>query len=223
MPDEVFGEVFVPPVSDGSGRDRRMLQKASELFAEAGFERRGDGLYTPQGEAFTIEFLDDDPSFEPHHNAYIAGLALLGVRASYRVVDAAQFNDRLKRFDFDMTVSRFSGVLYPDEGIKTFFASERAAEPGSYNLAGIADPAVDQLHDKVIRSEDWDSFVIASRALDRVLRSLHFWVPQWNKPTHWLAYWDMFEKPPTKPLYDTGVLDTWWFDPEKAARIGRTG
>jgi microcin C transport system substrate-binding protein len=220
---EVFGEVFVPPVSDGSGRDRRMLQKASELLAAAGCERKADGLYAPDGSPFTIEFLDDDATFEPHHNAYIAGLKLLGIAATYRVVDPAQFNERQKRFDYDMVVSRFSSVLYPDEAIKQFFSSERAAQEGSYNLAGIADPAVDALLEKVIHTEDWDSFVTASRALDRLLRAMHFWVPQWNKATHWLAYWDMFDRPAEKPPYDVAVIDTWWFDPEKAARIGRSG
>jgi microcin C transport system substrate-binding protein len=175
----------------------------------------------PDGTLFTIEFLDDDATFEPHHNAYIAGLNLLGIAATYRVVDAAQYNERQKRFDFDMTVSRFSMPLYPDEGIKQFFSSRHAGQQGSYNLAGVSDPVVDALLERVVESGDWDSFVAASRALDRVLRVIHLWVPQWYKATHWLAYWDMFQRPPEKPAYDTGILDTWWYDPEKATRIGR--
>lgn len=223
VPDEVFGEVFVPPVSDGSGHDRAMLQKASELLTAAGCTRSGSGLLAPDGSPFTIEFLDDDATFEPHHNAYIAGLKLLGITGSYRVVDAAQYTERLKRFDFDMVVSRFSTVLYPDEGIKQFFGSDRATQEGSYNLAGVADPAVDALLDKMTRADDWDTFVTASRALDRVLRAKHFWVPQWNKATHWFAYWDMFSRPEKVAEYDPGVLDTWWFDEAKAAKIGKAG
>jgi microcin C transport system substrate-binding protein len=223
LPEEVFGEVFVPPVSDGSGRDRAMLQKASELLAAAGCERAAGGLLAPDGSPFTIEFLDDDATFEPHHNSYIAGLKLLGIEGSYRVVDPAQYNERMKRFDFDMVVSRFSMALYPDEAIEQFFASDRAEQQGSYNLSGIAEPAIDALLKKVVNAEDWDTFVTASRALDRALRAKHFWVPQWNKPTHWFAYWHMFSRPDVVAQYDPGVLDTWWFDEEKAARIGKSG
>ncbi len=221
VPDEVFGEVFVPPVSDGSGHDRAMLQKANDLLTAAGCKRDGSGLLAPDGSPFTIEFLDDDNSFEPHHMAYIAGLKLLGIDATYRVVDAAQSNDRLKNFDFDMTVSRFSTSLFPDEGIKQFFGSAQASQPGSYNLAGIADPAIDTLLDKFAGAVDWDSFVTAAKALDRVLRAKHFWVPQWNKATHWFAYWNMYSRPEKVAQYDPGVLDTWWFDADKAAKIGR--
>lgn len=221
-PEEAFAEVFVPPVSDGSGRDRTMLQKANELLTAAGCKRQGGALLAPDGSRFTIEFLDDDSTFEPHHMAYIAGLKLLGIEGTYRVVDPAQSNDRLKNFDFDMTASRFASSLYPDEGIKQFFGSAQAAQPGSYNLAGVADPAIDAILDKFTKAEDWDSFVTAARVLDRLLRAKHFWVPHWNKATHWFAYWDMFSRPATVAKYDPGVLDTWWFDVDKAGRIGRS-
>jgi microcin C transport system substrate-binding protein len=223
LPAEVFGEVFVAPVSDGSGRDREMLQKANELLQAAGCERTGGGLLAPDGTPFTIEFLDDDPSFEPHHMAYIASLKLLGINGTYRVVDAAQYKERLNRFDYDMVVSRFALPLYPDEGIKSFFEAKRADEQGSYNLSGVANPAIDTLLNKVVQSKDWDTFVTTSRALDRVLRSIHFWVPLWNKPTHWFAYWNMYSRPENLAKYDPGVLDTWWYDEEKAARIGKGG
>lgn len=222
VPDDVFGDVFVPPVSDGSGRDRTTLQKANELLSAAGCKREGSVLLAPDGAPFTIEFLDDDSTFEPHHMAYIAGLKLLGIEATYRVVDPAQSNDRLKNFDFDMTPTRFSGALYPDEGIKQFFGSAQAKQAGSWNLSGIADPAIDSILDKYTKAEDWDTFVTAARVLDRLLRAKHFWVPHWNKATHWFAYWDMFSRPETVAKYDPGVLDTWWFDEAKAAKIGRS-
>ena len=223
LPAEVFGEAFVPPVSDGSGRDRAMFQKAAELLTAAGCKRSGTGLLAPDGSPFSIEFLDDDGGFEPHTNAYIAGLRLLGIEATYRVLDAAQYTERQKRFDFDMVVSRFSTTLYPDESIKQFFGSESASQDGSYNLSGVADPAVDSLLDKITHANDWDSFVAASSALDRVLRALHFWVPQWNRKFHWFAYWDMFSRPAKTAQYDPGVLDTWWVDAAKAAKIGKAG
>ncbi|MGQ7792064.1 extracellular solute-binding protein [Faunimonas sp. B44] len=221
VPDEVFGAAAVPPVSDGSGRDRRNLQRANELLMEAGCTRGPNGLLTPQGEPFTVEFLGNDSTFEPHHNAYINGLRLLGIRGSYRIVDPAQYNERLKRFDFDMVVSRFRTSLYPDEGIRQFFSSERAKQEGSYNLAGVASPAVDALVEAMIGSEDWESFVTSARALDRVLRAEHFWVPQWFKPVHWFAYWDMYERPANTARYDPGVLDTWWQAADKAAALGK--
>ena len=221
VPDEVFGEAFVPPVSDGSGRDRAMFQKANELLMAAGCKREGGELLSPDGSPFTIEFLDDDPTFEPHTNGYIAGLKALGIAGNYRVVDPAQFNKRMNDFDFDMTSYRFSNPLYPDESIKQLFGSSSANQAGSNNLAGIADPAIDALLEKVVNSEDWDKFVTASRALDRVLRAKHFWVPHWNKPEHWFGYWDMFSRPEKLAQYDPGVLNTWWFDADKAAKIGK--
>ena len=223
LPEEVFGDAFVPPVSDGSGRDRAMLQKANELLMEAGCKRSDSGLLAPNGEPLTIEFLDDDPTFEPHVNGYIAGLKLLGIAGNYRVVDGAQFNKRMNDFDFDMIPHRFSNPLYPDESIKQLFGSKAAKQLGSNNFSGIADPAIDALLEKVAQSDDWDKFVTASRALDRALRAKHFWVPLWNKPEHWFAYWNIFSRPEKLAQYDPGVLDTWWFDEEKAAKIGKTG
>ena len=217
----VFGEPVEPPVSDGSGMDRTLIRRASELLAEAGCTRSGSTLLLPDGAPFTIEFLDDDSSFEPHHNAYIRNLGLLGIQATYRVVDPAQYQSRLDNFDFDMLVSRFSMALYPSETLRQFFGSSFADQPGSYNLAGIKDLVVDALLDRVIASRTREDFVTASRALDRVLRAGHYWVPQWHKAAYWIASWDMYSRPAVQPLYDTGILDTWWFDPEKAARIGR--
>lgn len=218
---DVFGDVYVPPVSDASGRDRNLLRRASELLAAAGLKTAGGKLMAADGTPFTIEFLDDDNSFEPHHNAYINGLRLLGIEANYRVVDPSQYQSRLKGFDFDMVTSRFSMPLYPDEGVRQFFSSDSAKREGSYNLSGIADPVIDALLEKVVHASEWDEFVTAGRALDRVLRAGHYWVPHWNKPTHWVAYWDMYERPSVTAPYDAGILDTWWVNPQKAARIGR--
>ena len=223
LPEAVFAEPFVPPVSDGSGRDRTLIQRASELLTEAGCARDGSRLLLPDGSPFTIEFLDDDNTFEPHHNAYIRNLRLLGIDATYRVVDPAQYQLRLDGFDFDMVVSRFSMPLYPTEGIRQFFDSSRSDQSGSYNLAGIRDPIVDLLLGDVINATTREEFVAASKGLDRVLRAAHYWVPQWHKAAYWVASWDMFSRPAVKPLYDTGIVDTWWFDSEKAARIGKAG
>ncbi len=221
LPDAVFGEAVVPPVSDGSGRDRRLFQAASEQLAAAGCTRGPSGLLAPDGSPFTIEFLDDDNSFEPHHNGFIRGLRLLGIAATYRVVDPSQFTERLKDFDFEMTVQRLSMLLFPDRSLRQVFGSAAAAQKGSQNLTGIANPAVDALMEKMAGAEDWETFVTAGRAFDRVLRASHYWIPHWHKSTHWFAYWDMFSRPERKPPYDRAVIDTWWYDAEKAARIGK--
>lgn len=220
LPAEVFGEVPVPPVSDGSGRDRALSRRALDLFTEAGCTLAGGRLSLPNGEALTIEFLDDDNSFEPHHNAFIANLRRVGIEATYRVVDASQYTDRTRNFDFDATVSRFSMPLYPNDFIRQFFGSRSANSPGSYNLAGVADPAVDVLLTAVIGAATPEAFRTANRALDRLLRVQHYVIPQWHKDAHWLAFWNIYDRPEKKPLYDSGVLDTWWFDEAKARAIG---
>jgi microcin C transport system substrate-binding protein len=217
----VFGEPYVPPKTDGSGRDRNLRRKAAELLTAAGCTISGARLMAPDGSPFTIEFLDDDPTFEPHHNAYINGLKTLGIEAEYRVVDATQYTERLKRFDYDVTVSRFAMALYPDEGILNFFHSDSAKRDGSNNLAGIADPVVDDLLKKLVRTRDWDDFLAVTRAVDRILRAGHYWVPHWHKGTHWIAFWDMFGRPETVPPYDPSIIDTWWFDAERAKTIGK--
>jgi microcin C transport system substrate-binding protein len=218
----IFEEPFVPPKSNGSGRDRTLRQKATDLLAAAGCTTSGSRLLLPDGTPFTIEFLDDDPTFEPHHNAYINALTdALGIEASYRVVDAVQYNERVKRFDFDITVNRFSMSLYPDEGILNFFHSDSAHRDGSNNLAGIADPVLDEILKRLVRTRDWDDFLTITRVVDRILRAGHYWVPHWHKATHWIAFWDMFGRPETVPPFDPSIIDTWWFDAERARNIGR--
>jgi microcin C transport system substrate-binding protein len=221
LPSAVFEEPYVPPKSDGSGRDRNLRRQATELLTAAGCTVSGGRLLAPDGSPLTIEFLDDDPTFEPHHNAYINGLKTLGIEAEYRVVDAAQYTERLKRFDYDVTVSRFAMALYPDEGILNFFHSDSAKRDGSNNLAGIADPVLDELLKQLVRTRDWDDFVTITRVVDRILRAGHYWVPHWHKGTHWIAFWDMFGRPETVPPYDPSIIDTWWFDAERAKSIGK--
>ncbi len=221
LPAAVFGEPYVPPVSDGSGRDRNLRKKAADLLAAAGCKVSGAALLAPDGSPFTIEFLDDDPAFEPHHNAYINGLRSLGIAATYRVVDGAQYTERLKSFDYDVTVSRFSMALYPDEGILNFFQSDSATRDGSNNLAGIADPVLDEILLRLVRTRNWDDFVTITRVVDRILRAGHYWVPHWHKNSHWIAYWDLFGRPDIVPPFDASVVDTWWFDAEKAKKTGK--
>jgi microcin C transport system substrate-binding protein len=230
VPDEVFGEPFLPPVSDGSGQDRALLRTATRLLREAGYVVKDHKLLDPRSEPVTIEFLIDEPTFEPHHAALIKNLAVLGIDASLRLVDAVQYRARADDFDFDITVERLSLESTPGDSLRVFLSSRAAAEKGSFNLAGIADPAIDALIEKVIAAQDRNAHMTACRALDRVVRSGRYWIPQWYNDTHRLAYWDVFGRPAgypaTYPRYDRGdraIPETWWYDPARAAKATRPG
>lgn len=210
LPATVFGPAVEPPVSDGSGADRGLLRQAAGLLREAGWVLQNGKLQNAAGDTFTIEFLDDDSSLERHTAPLIANLGRLGIEASYRVVDAAQFQARVEGFDFDMLVRRYSLGLTPGDEIRNFWSSKAAATPGSWNLAGISDPVVDALMEMVIAADSRGALNTACRALDRVLRAGHYWIPQWYKASNWFAYWNVFAKPPVKPRYARGVTETWW-------------
>ena len=221
--DEVFGEPYVPPVSDGSGQDRALLRKATQLLKDAGCPVVDGKRVLPGGEPITIEFLIDEPTFEPHHMPFIKNLSILGIDASLRIVDPVQYRARRDGFDFDITVDRFNFSDPPGESLRSFFSSPAAALKGSNNLAGIADPAIDALIDAVIAAPTRPALVTACRALDRVIRAGRYWIPHWYKPSHWVAYWDVFGRPPAQPRYFRGIPDTWWHDRDKAAKIRRAG
>jgi len=223
LPDEVFGEPYVPPVSDGSGQDRALLRKASQLLLDAGCVIKGGKRVLPNGERISIEFLIDEPTFEPHHMPLIKNLATLGIEASLRVVDPVQYRARRDGFDFDITVDRFSFSSTPGDSLRSYFSAQAAALKGSNNLAGIADPAIDALIDAIIAANSRPGLVTACRALDRVIRSGRYWIPHWYKPSHWIAYWDVFGRPPAQPRFARGIPEIWWYDPDKAAKIGRAG
>jgi microcin C transport system substrate-binding protein len=223
VPDEVFGPPFLPPVSDGSGQDRTLLRKASQLLADAGLPVKDGKRVLPNGEVFTIEFLIDEPSFEPHHAPYIKNLATLGIQASLRIVDAVQYRARVEDFDFDMTVERFSMSATPGDAMRPFFSSQAAATKGSYNLAGIASPAIDALIERIIGASTRAELTTACRAFDRVFRAGRYWVPQWYRANHPFAYWDVFDHPNILPRYQmdnssVGERVLWWYDAAKAAK-----
>lgn len=206
----VFGDAYVPPQADGSGQDRTLLRRAAALLREAGCEVKDGRRVTPKGEPITIEFLINTVTFEPHHSAVISNLRRLGIEANMRVVDPAQFQLRLQTFDFDITVQRFSTSSTPGESLRTYFSSAAAKLTGSRNLSGISDPVVDALIEKIVAAQSRDELTFACRALDRVLRAGHYWIPQWNKASHWIAYWDVFAHPKEKPRYGRAIPETWW-------------
>jgi microcin C transport system substrate-binding protein len=221
--DEVFEEPFVPPVSDGSGQDRTLLRKASALLLEAGFAVKGGKRIGPTGEQISIEFLLDEPSFQPHHMLYVKNLGILGIEATVRLVDPVQYRKRVDDFDFDLTVQRFSFSSTPGDSLRNYFTSQAAAIKGSQNLAGIADPVVDALVDKIIAADTRPALTTACQALDRVIRAGRYWIPHYYLAAHRIAFWDVFGRPATKPRYGRGIPETWWYDRDKAVQLEQRG
>jgi microcin C transport system substrate-binding protein len=215
---EVFGPAWIPPESDGSGQDRKLLRNAGELLNAAGWTVKDARRVNAKGEQLSAEFLLTERSFEPHHTTFIKNLRVLGIDANIRLVDPSQSEMRLKDFDFDIAIARFIYPQIPGSALRNYFSSEFATTKGSRNLAGIADPVIDALVEKAVAAQSQAQLNTACRALDRVLRSGRYWIPHWNKASFWIAYWDQFGYPSTKPRYARGVPETWWFDPNKAAK-----
>ena len=223
LPAEVFGEPYSPPMSDGSGEDRALLRKAAQLLADAGCPIQNGKRVLADGTPFTLEFLIDEPSFQPHHMPFIRNLKVLGIDASLRIVDPVQYRARRDDFDFDITIDRFGFSSTPGDSLRSFFSSQAAALKGSNNLAGIADPSVDALIETIIAAGSRAALVTACRALDRVIRSGRYWISNWYKASHWIAYWDLFGRPPAQPRYFRGIPEIWWYDSAKGPKIKLRG
>ena len=219
VPEEVFTKPYAAPVTDGSGNNRENLRTAAEQLRGAGWQVKDSVLRNAKGEPLEIEFLLFEASFERVIAPYIANLKRLGIQARIRTVDVANFKYRTDNFDFDVIVQRYVQPLTPGIEQRNYFGSEYASIPGSLNVAGIQDPAVDTLIEAVIEARSRPELVAAVRALDRVLMWNNYSVPQWYKGAHTIAYWHKFSRPKLKPKYDLGVDDTWWFDKDKAAMV----
>lgn len=199
-----------PPASDGSGQDRALLRRGTQLLREAGWSIKDGRLVDPQGKALTIEFLDDEGSLERHTAPFIKNLKLLGIEANFRLVDPPQYQRRLNDFDFDATVRRFSMSTVPGESLRNYFGSAAAKLPGSNNLSGIADPVVDLLIEEVIAAPNREALRTACRVLDRRLRAGRYWVPQWYSAEFRIAFWDEFAWPAAeRPTYARAIPETW--------------
>jgi microcin C transport system substrate-binding protein len=216
---EALGPAYLPAKSDGSGQDRALLLEAGKLLDEAGWTIKNGVRVNAQGEPLTLEILNFEAAFERLTAPYIRNLKLLGIDAKLRTVDPAQYQRRLKSFDFDITTERYQMRNTPGVELRSYFGSAAAKMDGSLNLAGIADPAVDALVERVVGAKSREELETAARALDRVLRAGHYWVPHWYKASNTIAYWDKFSRPEIKPRFDRGILDTWWYDEAKAAKL----
>jgi len=168
-----------------------------------------------RGVSFEFEFLIFQPSTERVVIPYKKNLEKIGITMHIRTVDASQYVNRLNNYDFDMTTVWWRQSLSPGNEQRDFWSSEAADRPGTRNLAGIKDPVVDALIDKIITAPDRKSLVTACRALDRVLLWSHYVVPNWYSSKYRIAYWNKFSRPEIKPKYALGFFDTWWVDPEK--------
>jgi microcin C transport system substrate-binding protein len=169
----------------------------------------------------TFEFLIDEPTFQPHHMPFIKNLATIGIDATLRVVDPVQYRKRVDEFDFDLTVQRFNFSATPGDSLRSYFTSQSAKMSGSFNLAGIADPVVDALVEKILGAETRGELTTACRALDRMIRAGRYWIPHWYLAAHRVAYWDVFGFPEKKPGFWRGIPETWWYDQDKAAKLER--
>ena len=222
-PDEVFGLPYTPPESDGSGQDRALLKRATDLLFRAGYTRHAGVLKDRDGKPVELEFLDFSSALERHTQPFIKNLKLLGIEARLRVVDAAQYKRRLDDFDFDIITQRLIMAYSPGEELRSLFGSDAAALKGARNMAGVDDPVVDDLIAKALVAATRADLVVICRALDRVLRAGRYWTPHWFKATHWMAHWDCYSWPERTPRYDPGVLTTWWWDQAKATSIAFQG
>lgn len=209
LPPEVFTTEYQPPVTDASGNNRANMQKALELLKAAGWEQKDGALRNAKGEAMTFEIVDYNAMLERWVQPFLRNLERLGIKASYRVIDTAQYQNRINDFNFDMTISVISQSLSPGNEQLDFWGSDKADIPGSRNIIGIKNPAVDALIAKMIAAPDRPSLIAATRALDRVLTWNHYIIPQWYTDRYRLAYWNRLGMPPKNPPYGL-ALDTWW-------------
>ena len=224
LPDGVLdAPAVLAPVSSERQLDRKNLRAASALLDAAGWVVGDDGMRrNAAGETLVLEILNDSQAFDRVINPYIENLRKLGIDAVHTRVDNAQMTERERSFDFDMVIGNFRTSLTSGAGLKQYFGSE-SSEFSIFNLAGYGTDAADQLIASILAATDRATLNDATRALDRVLRAEVFWVPQWFKDSHTIAYYDMYRYPETLPPYALGTLDFWWFDQDAYARLKAEG
>jgi microcin C transport system substrate-binding protein len=217
VPPEVFTATYKAPATDGSGNIRPNLRIAMKMLEEAGW-RVVDGKLTKDGQPFHFEILLAQPAFERIVLPFVRNLARLGIDAEVRTVDASQYENRARSFDFDMVVMTWAQSLSPGNEQALFWSSEAADQPGSRNLVGIKNPAVDSLVEDVIAAPDRETLVADTRALDRVLLWNHYVIPQWHLGYNRLAYWNKFGRPALTPMRGYQLF-AWWVDAAKEEAV----
>ena len=201
LPEELFSSEWLPPTTMPPHNLRANLRQAKRLLAEAGWSYRDGALRNANGEPFRFEVMLSQKGFERILAPFARNLGKLGIEVEYRTVDVALYQRRADTFDFDMMVTVFGQSQSPGNELISMFHSSTADQEGSRNLAGISDPVVDAMIEKVIYAEDRKALVTAVHALDRVLLNGEYLVPNWYIGVHRIAYWDRFEFPEKLPLY----------------------
>ncbi|MEO1328364.1 MAG: extracellular solute-binding protein [Pseudomonadota bacterium] len=219
LPPELFEQAFETPATDGSGRFRRLRRDANRLLSEAGYPLQDGKRIGPDGAPFTVEFLGYQDSQRPVVDPYLRNLQLLGIDTAFRGVDAAQYQNRLLSFDFDMVVTGWANSESPGNEQRDYWGSASANVEGGRNLAGVQNPVVDALIEKIIFAPDRAALETASKALDRVLLWEHYAVLELYEPRERIAYWDRFSAPDPLPSRSVGFPAVWWWDAEKAAKL----
>ena len=220
MPTDLFTKPYTNPVGGNPQAVRDNLREALALFNEAGYQVKNTKLVGTTGEPYTVEFLVDDPATQRFVLFYKPSLERIGITVNVRVVDAAQYENRLRQWDFDIIIASWPQSLSPGNEQRNFWGSQAADQPGSRNLIGIKNPAVDAMIDRVIFTKDRADLIAATKALDRVLLWNFYVVPQWTYPFVRTARWDRFGHPETMPKYGRSAFPAvWWWDPERAAKV----
>jgi microcin C transport system substrate-binding protein len=222
VPPEVFTTPYSNPTAGSPEAERNNLREAVRLFQQAGYEVRDERLVNAKtGQPYAVEFLSEDPNYERMFLFYKPSLERLGMSVSVRTIDDAQYENRLRDFDFDIIINSWPESLSPGNEQRGFWGSQAANQPGSFNVIGIKNPAVDALIDQIIFAKSRTDLVAATRALDRVLLWNHYVVPQWTYPYQRTARWDRFSRPNPMPKYGIDAFPTlWWWDAAKAAKAG---
>ena len=219
----IDSDVAEVSVSSTKQLDRKNLRMASKLLDDAGWEVGDDGLRkNKNGATLDIEILNDSQAFTRIIEPFIENLKSLGVNAVHTKIDNAQMTERERSFDFDIVTGNFPMSFTPGSGLKQYFGSE-TADVSIFNKAGIKSEVIDELIEVVMAAETRDELKVAVKTLDRVLRSYYFWIPQWFKDVHTVAYYDYYEHPENLPPYDMGLLDFWWINNEKYNELKNEG
>ena len=220
LPPAVFTASYANPVGGTPETVRNNLRQAVALFAEAGWTIRDGKMRNARGEPFRIEYLTFSQLDERYIAPYAKALGRIGIDLDYRLVDDAQYQNRLRSFDFDMTVDVWGESLSPGNEQREYWGSKAADQPGARNTPGIKDAAIDALIEKVVYAGDRPALVTATRALDRALLAGDYVIPLFYSKDSFYAYWNRFGHPETLPKYSVGFPDIWWYDATGAAAAG---
>ena len=219
IPEEVFTTVYEAPATDGSGWPRDNLRKAFALLEEGGWEVRDQKLVNRQtGKPMRFEIMIVQKSIERIVLPFVRNLQRLGIDVRVRLVDSSQYINRLRRFDFDMILFGIGQGESPGNEQRFYWSSTAADSPAARNVAGIKDPVVDELIEMIITAPDRESLVARTRALDRVLLSGHYIIPNWHLDRDRILSWDKFSRPSVTPNRGTST-NYWWFDEDKARNL----